>query len=111
MSDDLAEWLADRRQARLAALNNRIPFHYQSARLDLDEHPRVSAWAAGVLDAQPKGSANPVVMRGKSLLLLGPTGVGKTHLAMALAFYLAERGGGRMPIFEVVTAADLYDQM
>lgn len=112
MSDDLQEWLADRRAARLAALNKRVPFHFRNARIDLaTEDPRIAAWVEATLAAQPKGSTNPATMRGKSLLLLGLTGVGKTHKAMALAYYLAEHGGGRMPIAEVVTAVDLYDQM
>lgn len=112
MPDDLAEWLADRRDARLNALRKRVPVRYHNARIELaNEDPKVQGWVRDTLAAQPKGSGNPSGMRGQSLLLLGPTGVGKTHKAMALAFHLAEHGGGRMPVSEVVAAADLYDQM
>lgn len=112
MPDDLEEWLADRREARLNALRKRAPIRYHNARLDLAaEHPKVREWLQDTFAAQPKGSSSPSGMRGRSLLLLGPTGVGKTHKAMAIAFHLAEHGGGRMPVSEVVTAADLYDQM
>jgi DNA replication protein DnaC len=112
MSDDLAEWLADRREARLQALRKRVPVRYHNARVHLaGEDPKIQGWVRDTLAAQPKGSSSPASMRGQSLLILGPTGVGKTHKAMALAFHLAEHGGGRMPVAEVVTAADLYDQM
>lgn len=85
-----------------------IPFRYQTA---VAERPEVRDWVTGLATAafgeQERRNA-PVasVSRGPSLLLLGPTGVGKTYEAYGAVRELAVTGA--FARWTVVTAADLY---
>jgi len=88
--DDPRAWMIERNLDRCARL---FPNRYADAVAD---HPGVIAWAAEYR-ADPK--------RSRSLLLLGPTGTGKTHQA-----YGALRSAVRRPAavrWEAVSAADL----
>lgn len=83
-----------------------IPFIYQQAVPDAAE---VDTWINRLVrTAQNTQGESPVatVKRGPSLLLLGPTGVGKTHQAYGAMRALAVTGVSAT--WRVTTAADLY---
>ncbi|WUH94588.1 ATP-binding protein [Streptomyces sp. NBC_00433] len=85
-----------------------IPFHYRSA---LPAEPALRTWADAVADqARQHQVARGALMghahRGPSLLLLGPTGVGKTHSAYGAIRDLAITGVTAHWV--VTTAADMY---
>lgn len=88
-----------------------IPFIYRRA---VAERPEITAWlnalTAEARQTQAERNA-PVasVGRGPSLLLLGPTGVGKTYEAHAAIRELAVTGV--VARWTVVTAADLYGKL
>lgn len=76
--------------------------------------PEVEAWAAAVVrgavkDSQARGQQVATIHAGPSLLLLGPTGVGKTHEA-----YGAMRAISLSGVYArwlVISAADLYARL
>ncbi|MFI9598875.1 ATP-binding protein [Streptomyces sp. NPDC052043] len=85
-----------------------IPFHYAAAVAD---HPDVLRWVAelkaSALEQQrTRGSAIASVEHGRSLVLLGPTGTGKTYQAYAAIRELAITGVSARWV--VTTAADMY---
>lgn len=85
-----------------------IPFHYRDAIVDSEE---VLAWTGELIAAARETQAErgaPVasVHRGRSLLLLGPTGTGKTHQAYGAIRELAVSGVAASWV--VTTAADMY---
>lgn len=113
-------------QARTAALDRQIPGRYRSAETD---NPDLHQWVEQLLAwsrkpratrprqravdwAEPRRDDEPAIdttTAGPSLLLLGPTGVGKTYAAYgALRAYAAQ--GGPAPI-KIATAADLYAEL
>lgn len=107
------ELCRERAERRRTALNNAIPPRYHHARLDGNEDPTARAWVDTLLTARP-GTDEPLrrdggaVLRGPSLMLLGATGRGKTHLACALLRHLVETETEiRMPIPTVVSCVDL----
>lgn len=85
-----------------------IPFHYQNAMAD---NPDVQTWLGELVTQAHKEQAargNPLatVIHGRSLLLLGSTGTGKTHQAYGAIRELAITGVAARWV--VTTAADLY---
>lgn len=86
----------------------KVPFHYRGA---ITNQPELRTWvdtlAAGAREAQAQRDAPmATISHGPSLLLLGPTGVGKTHAAYGAMRELAVSGvRGR---WEATAAADLY---
>jgi DNA replication protein DnaC len=82
---------------------DRIPTRYRHAELD---HPDVNAWASRLVDVCRDHRPIPRISRGPSLLLLGPTGTGKTHTAYAAIRALA-LSGASCP-WLATTAADMY---
>ncbi|EGJ77909.1 hypothetical protein STTU_5120 [Streptomyces sp. Tu6071] len=86
----------------------RIPPRYRGAALG---HPAVRVWADQVVAAaeRPNPGARAAVTTGPSLLLAGPTGVGKTHEAYGAVRALAD--AGLAVRWEATTAADLYAEL
>lgn len=85
-----------------------IPFRYQTAVVD---QPDVLTWCKELADRafaaqEAKRSAIATIQHGRSLLLLGLTGTGKTHQAYASIRELAITGAAAT--WAVTTAADLY---
>lgn len=84
--------VAERRQQAMDSFNSRVPKRYALARPDAT----ATAWAQAV-------TANPDETR--SLLVVGPTGTGKTHYAYSVLRAIAETGS---MAWRAMTAADLY---
>ncbi|MFD7705611.1 ATP-binding protein [Streptomyces sp. NPDC059786] len=85
-----------------------IPFHFQDAIVD---SPDIHTWLTELITQARKEQAargNPLatVLHGRSLLLLGSTGTGKTHQAYGAIRELAITGVAARWV--VTTAADLY---
>lgn len=93
LRNHLQQQLAEQRERSLTYFTNRVPRRYTNATPDQTAH----TWAKQV-------AANPDDTR--SLLIVGPTGTGKTHYAYAVLRALAETGAGA--IWTATTAADLY---
>jgi DNA replication protein DnaC len=88
-----------------------VPHHYRHAVADL---PALHTWVTELADEARRQQAKrnstvAGVMRGPSMLLLGPTGVGKTHQAYGALRLLAV--SGVMADWTVATAADMYAEM
>lgn len=86
-----------------------IPARYADAVAD---HPQVIEWLQEVLDQAVVASVKRVhctVRTGPSLLILGPTGVGKTHQAFG-ALRLMSQTGVRCA-WKAVAAADMYARL
>ncbi|GAA1466286.1 ATP-binding protein [Nocardiopsis exhalans] len=81
--------------AALAKLNRAVPPRYTNATADM---PQVARWASEV-------AMNPTTA--DSLMLWGPTGTGKTHLAYGALRLIAESGPGRFGVV-AATFPDLY---
>lgn len=88
-------------------IRNRVPVHFQYAE---PTRPEVIEWQqALVASAAHNRVSVPVLRRGPSLLIMGGTGVGKTHQAYGAINALLQ--SGVMARFEATTAADLYAQV
>jgi DNA replication protein DnaC len=118
-----AEMQAEAHARRVAALLWQIPDRYRHATTD---HPELHQWTEKMLawSQQQRALAkrraqlvdepwrapleldNEPVLAGPSLLLLGPTGVGKTHAAYGALRRYVDAGGTASVVIE--TAADLY---
>lgn len=101
-------WLDEVRRRAAERTAAGIPTRYADANAN---QPDVCSWVrALVADAatQQRGAV-PTVRTGPSLLLLGPTGVGKTHQAYGALHALAASGVQCGWIF--TTAADLYARL
>lgn len=88
--DPTDQWAITRREITYATEN--IPHIYRRA---LADQPDVIAWADSLAAAsreQSVGRISTSVGRHRSLLLLGPTGTGKTHQAYGALRYLAPAG-------------------
>lgn len=101
-------WLDEIRQQAAARIADFVPPRYAQARADNAE---VCTWVRGVVAhaVHHRRGAVPSVRRGPSLLLLGPTGVGKTHQAYGALHALSESGVQCAWMF--TTAADLYARL
>ncbi|MCP3820108.1 ATP-binding protein [Streptomyces sp. A3M-1-3] len=88
-----------------------VPFRYRTA---VGQRPELHQWIAALAaeartEQGRRGAPVASVNRGPSLLLLGPTGVGKTYEAYGA---LRELGvTGIVARWTIVTAADLYAQL
>lgn len=114
------EWLngndepeSDANMARLSLTEAAkvIPFHYRGA---VPTDPALRNWADAVVaearkDQVQRGTLIASAFRGPSLLLIGPTGVGKTYEAYGAIRDLAVTGIGCR--WTVVTAADMYGSL
>lgn len=85
-----------------------IPFKFQDAVVD---SPAVQAWLQELIDQartdqSKRGNPLATVIHGRSLLLLGPTGAGKTHQAYGAIRELAITGVAARWV--VTTAADMH---
>lgn len=92
----------------IADTENRMPHHYRTAVTDQDD---ILDWATKLIDDARANQARahtlrPFVGHGPSLLLLGPTGVGKTHQAYGTLRHIA--AGGVRSAWRATPAADLY---
>lgn len=88
----------------LQAAQARIPARYQAA---IADHPAVAAWVREVAQAGRPGIAGaPGIAQGRSLLIVGTTGTGKTHQAYGAIRSLLI-AGVRLR-WKATTAADLY---
>ncbi|MCY0931507.1 ATP-binding protein [Streptomyces sp. H27-H1] len=92
----------------LEAAQSRIPSRYRQATVS---DPRVRQWVDDVAAnaTAPTAGGRREVSTGPSLLLLGATGVGKTHEAIAAIRTLIATG--IVVRWESITAADLYGEM
>jgi DNA replication protein DnaC len=90
--------------ARHGILNadTNIPFIYRTAHPD---HPDAQTWAHSYLAAN-QDMTSKSTPRHRSLLLLGPTGVGKTHQAYGVLRYLA--AADVFTGWAATSAADMY---
>lgn len=117
-----AEFLAERRLVRVRALEKQTPARYKDA---VAQDPGVIAWADRVVKSHHETGEErpaprvvegwgptkplPATLTGPSLLLLGPTGTGKTHQAFGALKRIAENGCHAA--LKVATAADFYAQL
>jgi len=85
---------------------DRIPTRYRQATI---AHPQVAAWATKLITLARDTRPVPRIAHGPSLLVLGPTGTGKTHNAYAAITTLATSGAA-CP-WHALTAADLYARL
>jgi DNA replication protein DnaC len=93
-------------RAEINRANEQVPFIYRTATAD---HTNVREWADDLVAAtreQAAGRIVPAIGRHRSLLLLGPTGVGKTHQAYGVLRYLAPTG--IRLTWTATSSADLY---
>ncbi|GAA3958228.1 hypothetical protein GCM10023085_45860 [Actinomadura viridis] len=103
--------ISERAQKAAEYAAEHVPARFEHA---LPTVPEVQAWAAEVIrsavtQSQARGQQIATVQRGPSLLLLGPTGVGKTHET-----YGAMRVIGLFGLHArwlVISAADLYARL
>jgi DNA replication protein DnaC len=74
-----------------ASIRTKVPPLYQGAALD---NPEIQEWANGLVFAArlDDRSPCPAIVRGRSLLLLGPIGTGKTYAAYAAIQALVKSG-------------------
>lgn len=84
------------RQRAIRHFESKVPRRYAGA----DPDPIATAWARAAV-------ANPLEVR--SLLVVGPTGTGKTHFAYSVLRAIAETGTSAK--WSAYTAADLYAQL
>ncbi|MEU6029708.1 ATP-binding protein [Streptomyces tauricus] len=91
----------------LELADRRIPARYRGA---LADHPQITAWAAQIARAGRPGPAGaPGISEGGSLLIVGPTGTGKTHQAYGAIRTLLHRGVRLR--WEATTSADLHARL
>ena len=92
----------------LVAASKIVPFHYRAA---VTDSPEILTWlkelTSQAREAQAeRGAPVASVTQGRSLLLLGPTGTGKTHQTYGAIRDLALTGVAATWV--VTTAADMY---
>jgi DNA replication protein DnaC len=89
--------------------DRRIPLMFRDATTD---HPKMLAWCAAFAAGFPVPDgvhAADALHRTRSLLILGPTGAGKTHMTYAAIRRLAALGVSLR--WEALTAPDLYARL
>ncbi|MEV7868779.1 ATP-binding protein [Streptomyces sp. NPDC088124] len=91
----------------LELADTRMPARYRGA---LADHPQITAWADRIARAGRPGPAGaPGIAEGGSLLIVGPTGTGKTHQAYGAIRALLSRGVRLR--WEAITSADLHARL
>ncbi len=101
-------FVRENRHHALKRLEAGVPVHYAAAELT---EPGVVAWLRALTDrvvAEMRHGV-PQVRTGRSLLILGPTGTGKTHQAYAAVRALAHSGAHCR--WQFTTAADAYARL
>lgn len=100
-------WLTENREVG-ARRWQKVPAHYANARVT---NPQVGEWVRAVVAraVQTSGPVMVAVSTGPSLLLLGPTGTGKTYEAYGALRALAESGVSCS--WSCTTAADMYARL
>jgi DNA replication protein DnaC len=100
-------WIRENRESAERRLKE-FPVHYAFARVSSEE---IVAWVQRVIrDAvQASNLITVAVTHGPSLLLLGPTGTGKTHQAYGAIRAFAESGASCNWV--ITTAADMYARL
>lgn len=97
-------WIGELRDTAARQIEAHVPARFADATVTL---PEVAAWVRGLVDiVREERRTVPRVVRGPSLLLVGSTGVGKTHEAYGALRALAVSGVGCAWMH--TTAADLY---
>lgn len=101
-------WLEEIRHRAAEQLAAHVPPRYADAYPD---NPAVQGWVRTVVAeaVRRQRGALPSIRRGPSLILLGPTGVGKTYQAYGALHAIAE--SGVQCSWRFITAADLYAQL
>lgn len=101
-------WMAEARRQAGERLATAVPDRYCDAMADC---PEVVAWVRALVAESVHAQRGQIatVRRGPSLLLLGPTGVGKTFQAYGALRALAVSGAQCTWMF--TTAADLYARL
>ncbi|MEV5430590.1 ATP-binding protein [Streptomyces sp. NPDC052701] len=94
------------RVTALELADARIPARYRRA---LADRPETTAWAEQIARSGRPGPGGPGIAEGPSLLIAGPTGTGKTHLAYGAIRTLLARGVRLR--WEATTTADLYARL
>jgi DNA replication protein DnaC len=103
---DREHWIRENTATCGQLVQRRIPVRYADATVTVDG---VAEWVRALVASSPplRNPAGPPAIRtGPSLLLLGPTGTGKTFEAWGAIRALA--ASGARFTFEVTTAADMY---
>lgn len=99
-------WLDQHLGAMSSKFSQMVPARFADATAT---HPEVIDWVAEVCAAATMTVGGPLMRRGPSLLLLGPTGVGKTFQAWGALRALTATGARFGAQF--VAAADLYAEL
>lgn len=73
------------------------------------DHPQVTSWADQIARAGRPGPGGPGIAEGSSLLIVGPTGTGKTYQAYGAVRALLTRAVRLR--WEATTTADLYARL
>jgi DNA replication protein DnaC len=105
---DREHWIRENTETCVQAVQRRIPARYADATVTVEG---VADWVRALVAASPPKhpTGTPAIRTGPSLLLLGPTGTGKTFEAWGAMRALAV-SGARFT-FDVTTAADLYAKL
>jgi DNA replication protein DnaC len=100
-------WVETNRSNAGTALAD-VPPRYQDATIDGEAAPGVLAWATELCHtaAATARAFNPRVSTGRSLLVLGPVGTGKTHQAYGAIRQIVHTGVAVSWL--ATTAADMY---
>lgn len=103
--------IAERAEKAAVYAEKNIPPRFADA---LPTIPEVEAWVASVIraavtESQARGQRIATIQSGPSLLLLGPTGVGKTHEAYGAMRAISLFGVHARWL--VISAADLYARL
>lgn len=100
-------WRLEAIEAGRKSLAERVPAHYRDAVVTV---PAVQAWVRElVAHARDGARVSAAITRGRSLLLVGPTGTGKTWEAYGAVRALAVSGA--WVSWRFLSAADLYARM
>jgi DNA replication protein DnaC len=103
---DRAYWLRDAIERGRARLARDIPPRYADA---MATDPEVVAWVRSLVSDAARDPISPSVGTGRSLLLLGGVGVGKTYQAYGAIRALVLSGAACS--WMVTTAADVYARL
>lgn len=106
-ADDVDDpYILDENLTRGRESLDRIPIRFRQAAI---AHPQVAAWATKLVTLARDTRPLPRIAQGPSLLVLGPTGTGKTYNAYGAITALATSGAACH--WHALTAADLYAQL